>query len=207
MGSSRAGVICSLRAGVVAICLSALGLAGGCQTAAVATAAKLAEHRQQVDEVGLVSEISVEALKASIAPPSKWVALKVQKTLLYTHQQWRSPSRKTAVGVTYAHMPFAMSTKTLAWFARNEARKQSIDGQLIREWTDSLGREWFEAETDKYHILGYIMTSGCDAWVNYCGYRTTESRAPAEMELGRRAMDTVVPLSVANQIKATAMAR
>jgi len=201
MDCCRARVVGTLRALVCICILGALGAAGGCQVAPMASGAKIAEYRQQVDASGLVAPISVEPLKASIAPPVRWVALKMQKTLLYTHQQWRSPTCKSAVGITYIRLPFPMSTKTLAWFAGNEARKQTVDGKLIRQRTDSLGREWFEAETPKYHVTGYAMTRGQDAWINYCGYHVSEAKSEAEIELARRALETIIPLAVAQQME------
>jgi len=174
-----------------------LFVVAGCQMAPVASNMALVEHRQQVDSSGLVAPEAVEPLKASIAPPAAWQALKIQKTLLYTHQQWRSPSKRTAVGITYIRLPFPVGTSTVAFFAKKEAAKRSITGKLTRNWTDSLGREWFEGETDKYHITGYVLVRGLDAWINYCGYRVKEEKMAGEIELSQRALDTVLPLSAA----------
>ena len=71
-----------------------------------------------------------------------------------------------------------------------------VKGKIIRQWHVELGREWFEAENDKYHMTGYVMTRGFDAWINYCGYRMTEPMEPLEIQLGNKALDTVIPLSV-----------
>jgi len=43
------------------------------------------------------------------------------------------------------------------------------------------------------------MTRGFDAWINYCGYRMQEPMEPLEITLGNRALDTVIPLSVAGK--------
>lgn len=174
------------------------GLLSGCQVASGPSAALFAEHRETLNlgqTPDLLSPSEVEALNVSLALPTGWKALGLQKKALYTHEQWRSPSRRTAVGVTYIHLPLPLSTKTLVWFAMNEASKQT-DGKIIRQWNDQLGRAWFEAENDKYHMTGYVMTRGFDAWINYCGYRVAEEKMPQELEIGGKSLDSVVPLSV-----------
>jgi hypothetical protein len=93
-------------------------------------------------------------------------------------------------------MPLPLPTKSLVWFAMNEAGKKSADGRVLRQWSDSLGREWFEAENNKYHMTGYVMTHGFDAWINYFGYRTQEPMEPGELALAKRSLDTILPLSV-----------
>jgi len=161
-----------------------------------ASKALITEYRASLDETGLALPVAVDPLRVNAALPSGWQALGMQKSALYTHQQWRSPSKRTGVGVTYVRMPLPLSTKTLVWFAMNEAAKKTNDGKIIRQWKDELGREWFEAENNKYHMTGYVMTRGFDAWINYCGYRTQEPMEPLEIQLGNKALDTVMPLSV-----------
>jgi hypothetical protein len=168
----------------------------GCQMTPPASKALMSEYRGLIDETGLALASAVEPLKVNAAFPAGWQALGVQKSALYTHQQWRSPSKRTGVGVTYVRMPLPLSTKTLVWFAMNEAGKKTNDGKIIRQWRDELGREWFEAENNKYHMTGYVMTRGFDAWINYCGYRVQEPMEPLEIQLGNKALDTVMPLSV-----------
>jgi hypothetical protein len=133
---------------------------------------------------------------------------------LYSHQQWRSPSASAGVGVAYIHTPIPLSTDMLVWFAKNEyAKRQAsgdksgattrpadIGGRLIGEWTDSLGRHWFEAESTKYHVKGYAMTRGCEAWIVYSGWRVKSKPCEAEIALGARAADSVVPLSPPNVV-------
>ncbi len=182
--------------GLAAIFAVVFAFVSGCQMTAPASKALLTEYREKVDESGLALPTAVDPLKANIAFPAGWQALPLQKSALYAHQQWRSPSKRTGVGVTYVHMPLPLSTKTLVWFAMNEAGKKSLDGKIIRQWKDELGREWFEAENNRYHMTGYVMTRGFDAWINYCGYRTQEPMEPMEIQLGNRALDTVMPLSV-----------
>src|ERR1051325_467327 len=121
----------------------------GCQMAAPAPKAAFTDYRQNLSEVGLALPMAVDPLKGNAAFPPGWTSLPLQKTALYTHQQWRSPSKRTGVGVPYVRMPLPLSTKTLVWFAMNEAGKKTNNGKIIRQWHDELGREWFEAENDK----------------------------------------------------------
>jgi hypothetical protein len=175
--------------------LFTFSLLSGCQSANLPSAGQLIEHRDSIDASDLLPCSEVEQLNVSLALPNGWKALGVQKNPLYAHQQWRSPSKRTAVGVTFIHMPLPLSTKTLVWFAMQEAGKQT-QGKIIRQWKDDLGREWFEAENVKYHMTGYVMTRGFDAWINYCGYRVQEEKMPQEMEVGGKSLDTIVPLNL-----------
>ena len=111
----------------------------GCQMAYVPTKAKLVEHLVAVDDTGLAEQSNVAEVKTSAAFPMGWTALPVQKNALSTHRQWRSPSKRTAVGVTYVRMPIPLPTKTLVWFAMQEAGKKT-NGKIIRQWNDELGR-------------------------------------------------------------------
>ncbi len=77
-----------------------------------------------------------------------------------------------------------------------EYAKKSDDGHVIGQWTDALGREWFEAETHRYHLRGYVMTRGFDAWISYTGYRISEPYMPDEVEAAHRSLETMLPLSV-----------
>jgi hypothetical protein len=192
MGIHKAAVVVVFR--LLTLGLIIFPFLSGCQVANVPSAAKLVEHRENIDDAGLREPVASEPVKVNISSPSGWQLLGTQKAALYTHQQWRSPSKRTAVGVTYVKMPLPLSTKTLVWFAMNEAGKKANDGKIIRQWNDSLGREWFEAENNKYHMTGYVMTRGFDAWINYCGYRVQEEKVPAEIELGTKSLDSILPL-------------
>lgn len=168
----------------------------GCQTTAVPSKTSLTEYREALDDSGLSLPLAVKDVNLNASLPSGWRSLGVQKSALYTHTQWRAPSKHTAVGSTYVKMPIPLSTKTLVWFAMNEVAKKSNDGKIIRRWNDKLGREWFEAENTKYHMTGYVMTRGFDAWINYVGYRKNEPTEQAEVTLGEKALETFMPLSV-----------
>ena len=135
-----------------------------------------------------------EALNVQWAVPKDWKALPMQKTPLYVHQQFRSPTLCTGFGVAYVHMPLPLSAKAVVWFAKGEYTKKSNEGRLIGEWTDKLGRYWFEAENAKYHVKGYAVTKGFDAWIVYSGYRMTRDRQPEEIQLATEVADAIVPL-------------
>ena len=66
-------------------------------------------------------------------------------------------------------------------------------GRLLAEWTDSVGREWIEAENDKYHVRGYAVTCGFDAWLVYTGFRRHAMPNPVDLQLAGRSMESVVP--------------
>jgi hypothetical protein len=189
MGAGRVLLIFRAVAGL----LAAAALAA-CQAIPPLTRAALAEHREVLAEAGLSSAITVNELRASLEVPPQWRPLPLQKSVLYTHQQWRSQSRRTAVGITYIHMPLPLSTQTLVWFVVNEAGKRSADGKIIRQWSDSAGRQWFECENAKYHMTGYVMTSGLDAWINYCGYRNREPKMAGELDFGEKSLETITPV-------------
>ena len=114
--------------------------------------------------------------------------------MLYTHEQWRSPSSLTGVGVAYVRLPLPLSSKAIAWFAKQEYGKKAADGRIIAEWTDELGRSWFEAENKKYHVRGYVTTRGLEAWIVYSGYRLTDPPEPAEISLATRSAETFIPI-------------
>lgn len=165
----------------------------GCQLANGPTKAQLLEHRQQVDDTGLLSPLTVAPLHASISVPAGWRATVLQKQTLYTHQQWRTPSKRTAIGVAYVRLPLPMTAKTLKWLAAGELAKRVSDGKLQRQWTDALGREWFEGSNAKYHMIGYVMTNGTDAWINYAGHRVADPLEPEAFQLAKKALDAILP--------------
>ena len=179
------------------VCLLAavalLAGAGGCQTSAPVTNRRLIEHQAMIDFSGLKPAEPVEAIKASCSVPHQWEALPVKKTALYTHQQWKSPSTHTGIGVVYIRLPLPLSERTLLWFAKREYTKASDDGKLIGQWTDDLGREWFEAQNNKYHVRGFAIVRGFNAWVTYFGSKTGYPPDVAELGLAARAVETFLP--------------
>ena len=84
----------------------------------------------------------------------------------------------------------------MVWFAKKEYAKgrPDADGKVLSEWVDPLGRSWFEAQNEKYHIRGYVVVKGFDAWVVYFGYRTHYPPDVAEISLAARSAETAVPM-------------
>jgi hypothetical protein len=173
--------------------LALLVSAGGCQTSGTVSNRRLIEHQAMIDFSGLKPAEPLEAIKASCALPRQWEALPLKKTALYAHQQWKSPSTHTGVGVVYVRLPLPLSERTLLWFAKREYTKSSNDGKLIGQWTDDLGREWFEAQNNKYHVRGYAIVRGFNAWMVYFGSKSGYPPDVAELSLAARAVETFLP--------------
>jgi len=188
------GLISVLRTGVPgATLLLAAMLAGGCQVNDPHVPHRLVNRQAFLDFSGLDEKQNHPALKMSCALPETWKALSMDKTALYTHQQWKSPSGHTGLGVVYIHMPLPLAAKTVAWFAKREYTRHDDEGRLINEWCDELGRYWFEAENEKYHVRGFVVTEGFDAWVIYLGYKKAYEVEYMELALAGRSLETVAP--------------
>jgi hypothetical protein len=164
-----------------------------CSLAPPAATHRLITHRALIDFTGLKAVQQIESVKMTAAPPVGWDRLNTRKSILYTHEQWRSPSARTGVGAAYIHLPLPLSASSIAWFAKQEYGKKAGDGKIIAEWTDELGRCGFEAENDKYHVRGYVTTRGLEAWIVYCGYRLNAPPDTAEISLAMRSAETFVP--------------
>lgn len=189
----------SRRTGVVGLSLLAatvgagvLVTIGGCQMGPTLATKKLAQHQRVASKDGLESVQAVPVLKVTAAPPADWVVLPPYKGAMYTHQQWRSPTKATGVGVIYARLPIPLPVGTLLWFAKQEYTKKQQDGRLIAQWTDNFGRSWFEAENNKYHVRGYAVVQGTDAWFVYSGYRMTMDKNANEIALAERCQETIL---------------
>ncbi len=151
-----------------------------------------------LDWSGLGESETIEAVKVNGALPQKWTALEPKRSANYVDAQWRSPSQQTGIGVAYVHLPLPLPTSMLVWLAKKEYAKHGQQGEVLGQWTDSMGRSWFEAQNDKYHIHGYIVTRGFDAWFIYCGYkRTAEPPSAAELGVAARSLETIVPIPLA----------
>lgn len=180
----------------LSICSLALtaSLLGGCQAAQQVPAARLLQHQALIDFSGLRPAEVVPDVRVRAAVPQTWVVHGVEKKALYTHQQWKSASGKTAVGVVYVRLPLPVGSDVMLWMARQQYAKQSDDGKDLGTWEDALGRKWFEAETSKYHARGYVIVNGLDAWVVYSGFRLDASPEPADIALAARCVDAFVPI-------------
>ena len=166
----------------------------GCQTGPQISSQRLIEHQAMVDFSGLRPAASVEPLRTTLGIPAHWTELPIKATALYSHQQWKSPSGHTGIGVVYCHLPFPLGAKTVVWLAKQEYAKQGEDGRVIDEWVDELGRSWFEAENYKYHVRGYVVAKGFCAWITYFGYRTQYPPEVSEIALAARAAESAAPL-------------
>lgn len=176
-----------------AVCLGLLFLLLGCATVPTVSTRKLIQHQAMLDFAGLKPSAWVAEVKATCQAPENWLAKPLHKTAMFTHQHWLAPSSMTGVGVAHVKMPLPLPARTVVWFARNQYLQKRKDGKLIDQWSDGLGRPWFEAENNQYHVRGYVVTSGFDAWVVYCGYKVTRPPNPDEINLAARAMESIVP--------------
>ncbi len=175
---------------------ASLALCAGCQYQAVSIA-ELEIHQSYLNKSGLASLREDSILRITCAPPAQWDELPPNHNVVYSHQQWRSPDRQVGMGVAYMRTPIAVSPQTIIWFAKCQyTRTDPAEGRLIGLWTDSLGRCWFEAENDEYHVRGYAMTRGRDAWMVYSGYRRAGKAPRAEIALAAKGADSVAPLPI-----------
>ena len=188
------GVSIRFRGAFVALLLAS-GLLAGCQGAKPIEHKRLIEHQALLDFSGLKAPETLEDVRGRAGLPESWKAQPPQKTSLYTHGQWKSPSGHTAVGTVLIHLPLPLSADMVCWFAKREYTKRAEDGKLIREWKDALGRRWFEAENNKYHVRGYCMAQGFHAWIVYFGYKTQSPPNFDEIALAARSADTFIPLT------------
>ena len=189
----------------------AAGVAGlflltGCQLSQSVSTSRLIQHQAMIDPTGLKETEISEQVKVHVAPPQKWDALEPKKSTLYTDMQWRSPSKQTGVGVAYVHMPFPFPARMITWLAQKEYSKKADDGKIIGQWEDALGRPWFEAENNRYHVRGYVVTKGFEAWIIYCGYKREQPPSAAELGVAARSLETIVPTPMAPQVPQRPMA-
>jgi hypothetical protein len=174
------------------LCLAA----SACQLTS-ATSLELQFHQSHQDRQGLLPPIATPPVSVTCSVPPYWQQLPLKKTLLYTHEQWRAPDHHAGMGVAYFHTPVPMAPETIIWFAKSQYTQTAAkdpNGHLISEWTDAAGRAWFEAENSTYHVRGYAMTRGFEAWIVYSGYRVRAHPDPDEIDLAARSANTVLPM-------------
>jgi hypothetical protein len=179
----------------------------GCQIQSIPTI-RLIQNQAMIDMAGLEDSQIIEVVKAHVSAPQKWDALAPKKTALYIDQQWRSPTRQTGLGVAYIHMPIPLPANMLVWLAKQEYAKRGEEGEVIAEWNDALGRPWFEAQNAKYHVRGFAVTRGFEAWIIYYGYKRDAAQPPSAAELGvaSRALQTIIPTPFASDVPQKPMA-
>jgi hypothetical protein len=179
----------------ISIAMISLPALSACQLTS-ATALELQLHQSYLDRDGLLPPIVTRTVSITCSVPPYWQQLPLKKTLLYTHEQWRAPDHRAGVGVAYFHTPIPLSPETIIWFAKGQYTQtagKDPNGRLIGQWTDSSGRAWFEAENSLYHVRGYAMTRGLEAWIVYSGYRVKSCPQPDEIDLAERSANTVLP--------------
>jgi len=181
------------RASCAAAALLVIPLLAGCQQTTQVPRQKLIDHIAMIDFTGLKPIEAIDSVKVQAAVPRQWEQLTAQSNALYTHQQWRSPSARTGFGVAHIKLPLPLGTRMIMWLAKREYTKKANDGRIISEWTDDLGRPWFEAENDKYRVRGFVVVNGFHAWVIYFGHKSQLQPDPAELSLAARAATSVVP--------------
>ena len=206
-----------MMATAVAWVIPVLLLAGstGCQPSRAQMSDRLVARMSLIDFSGLAPARPIQGLEVSAAVPRTWELLPASSHALFTHRQWRSPDRATAVGVVHLTLPLPMSAKTIVWLAKSKyggdaaakpdptpvtkpdgTKPRVVPGgppRLTNEWSDPIGREWVEAENDRYHVRGYVVTCGFDAWVVYTGYKRQGVPDPVGRLLAERSMESVVP--------------
>ena len=193
---SRANQLCdNARLWIGAGLCLALASISGCTFAPPVQTNRLITQRALIDFTGLKQVQQYANVKVTAAPPVGWDRLALRKHFLYEHEQWRSPSSLTGVGVAYIRTPLPLPADAITWFAKKEYGKKAEDGKILAEWTDATGRAWFEAENKKYHVRGYVATRGNEAWIVYCGYRLEKSPDPSEISLAMRSAETFVPIT------------
>ena len=184
--------------GVQWMCLLLLGLgAGGCQTAGPTVSNRtLLAHLPGVDFSGLAPMASVESVKVSCSLPDKWVQLKLE-----AQRAVHPPAMEVSVGI-YRRGRFDGSPALAAQRANSALvcktgvfKRESWRGKAVGEWTDALGRPWFEAENEQYHVRGYAVVDGFTAWIVYFGYKVNRPPNPGELNVANRCLQTVVPQS------------
>ena len=184
----------------LALVLALAGLAwsgAGCVVAPPVSTRHILRQQALLDFTGLLPAQTLETLNVKWSVPRDWEALPPKAGLMFTHQQYRSPSGVTGVGVAYVRLPFPVPSNTIAWIAQREYLKKHNDqkeARLIARWSDEAGRAWFEGENNKYHGTGYVMTRDNEAWIVYSGWRVMFPPNAEEISISRRSVQTIVPL-------------
>jgi hypothetical protein len=182
------------------VLLLLFGGALGCQSGPPVESHRLIQHQALIDFSGLKPVETMEVVRVQASVPSSWSMHAIERHALYSHQQWKNASNSTGVGVVYARLPLPIGTGMLLWLGRQQYAKTSDEGREIGQWTDELGRRWFEAETKKFHARGYAIVDGLDAWIVYFGYKVDAPPEPADISLAARCVETFVPIKAGEKL-------
>ena len=60
--------------------------------------------------------------------------------------------------------------------------------------------------TANYHVRGYIVSKGFEAWIIYCGYKTAQPPSATELGVAARSLETIVPTPFAAEVPQKSMA-
>lgn len=190
------GVVSRINVARIAIGFVLLWTGAGCQFTPPISTGQILRQQALLDFTGLLPSQSMENLKVSWAVPRDWEALAPKRGPMFVHQQYRSPTGVTGVGVAYVRLPIPLPNGVIAWLAQREYLRRYTDnhqGRVLGQWTDDAGRDWFEAENNKYHGIGYVMCRGQEAWIVYSGYRVTSPPNAEEISVSRRSAQTIIP--------------
>jgi hypothetical protein len=169
----------------------------GCQNSAPTVSNRtLLAHLPGIDFAGLTPSRTFNSVQVRCSIPSNWVVKETPFNGLYAVAQFKSPTYYSGAGVVHARLPIPVNAKAVLWLAKLEySKKKGSTGKEMGEWTDELGRPWFEAENDQYHVRGYAITDGFDAWIVFYGYKLSRPMSPSELSLAARCVDTVIPMT------------
>jgi hypothetical protein len=190
MASIRPQIFLAHAAAVVLAVAAGLG----CQSAPV-NGRTWVQHQSEVNYQGLGSTEPIASVAMLGATPREWEPLPLDSNPLYAHQQWRSPSHRTGVGVAHLYLPLPLGAAAVVWVVVQRYATAHPDGRLLGQWTDCLGRYWFDATNSKFHICGYALAEGTDAWIVYFGYKRTGGMPTGELNAAARSIETMIPLS------------
>ncbi len=181
------------RCAVAALAILPL-LLTACQQSNV-TGSELLNRQQQSNGSGLAPMTRFAAVHASLAPPQDWTQLPATHGLFYVHQQWRSPDGGTGIGVAYIQLPLPVSPQILLFVAKSQYAKShsAVSGNIDTQWTDALGRLWFEGGDADLRVRGYVMTRGLEAWIVYSRHHLKGSASEHDIAMADRTADAVVP--------------
>src|SRR5687768_5161787 len=105
----------------------------GCVVAPPVSTKQILRQQRLLDFTGLLPAQTIKDLNVKWSAPRGWEALPPKSGMMFTHQQYRSPSGVTGVGVAYVRLPFPVSSNMIAWFAQREYLKKHNDQKEDRK--------------------------------------------------------------------------
>jgi hypothetical protein len=143
-----------------------------------------------------LQERSTPELKMrGIVLPASWKAEPETRAAMHTDAEWHAPSGLTVFGAVYIHVFPFMGGKGLVSSVKKDYVKRQPGGKMISEWTDSSGRNWFEADATGTHTKGFVLADGHHAWFVYYRYGTGGRSPQEEITVADHAIDQVETIS------------